>query len=40
MGGIGGVEDGLSDERERQLKTAWRQEDSEKHDDKGGMIGE
>ena len=40
LGGISGVEDGLSDERERQSKTAWRQEDSEKHDDKGGMIGE
>ena len=40
LGGIGGVEDGISDERERQLKTACRQGDSEKHDDKGGMIGE
>ena len=40
MGGIGRVEDGISDEREWQLKTAWRQGDSEKHDDKGGLIGQ
>ena len=38
LGGIGGIEDGISDERERQLKIACRQGDSEKHDDKGGMI--
>ena len=40
MGGVSGIEDGISEKREQQLKRAQRQGDSEKHDDKCGTVGE